>query len=105
MSKINSYHNASRGRNPSQRKLGQNGVEKSIQNRERKRASVETEVDSKWLRNKAMTMEEGPRPGQIIVLLLIWTGATILGIERLETQPERGTEVTEINANVNNENR
>ena len=88
----------------SQRKLGHNGVDKSVQNIDRKGATVETEVDSKWLRNKAMTMEEGPRPGQIIVLLLIWTGATILGIERLETQPERGTEVTEINANVNNEN-
>ena len=109
MSKINSYHKASRGRNPSQRKLGQNGVENSIRNIERKRATVETEVDSKWLRNKAMTMEEGPRPGQIIVLLLIWTGAIILGIERLDTQPERGTEVKEINMNINtnvkNENR
>ena len=109
MSKITSYHKASRGRNPSQRKLGQNSVVKSNQNRERKRATVETEVDSKWLRNKAMTMDEGPRPGQIIVLLLIWTGATILGIERLDTQPERGTEVKEINVNintnVNNENR
>ena len=56
-----------------------------------------------------MTMDEGPCPGQIIVLLLIWTGATILGIERLDTQPERGTEVKEINVNintnVNNENR
>ena len=109
MSKITSYHKASRGRNPSQRKLGQNSVVKSNQNRERKRATVETEVDSKWLRNKAMIMDEGPRPGQIIVLLLIWTGATILGIERLDTQPERGTEVKEINVNintnVNNENR
>ena len=48
-----------------------------------------------------MTVDEGPRPGQIIVLLLIWTGATILGIERLDTQPERGTEVKEVNVNIN----
>ena len=54
---------------------------------------METELDIKWLRNKAMTMYEGPRPGQIIVLLLIWTGATILSIKRLDTQPERGTKV------------
>ena len=62
---------------------------------------METEEDSKWLRNKAITMDEGPHPGQIIVLLLIWTGATILGIERLDTQPERGRKVKEINININ----
>ena len=101
ISKIESYHKAFRGRNPSQRKLGQNGVDKYIQNRERKRATLKTEVDSKWLRNKAMTMDEGPCLGQIIVLLLIWAGATILGIERLDTQPERGTEVKEVNVNIN----
>ena len=99
MSRIKQYHTASRGRNPSQRKLSQKGVDKFFQHRDKKREELETDVE-KWLRNKAMTMEEGPRPGQIIVLLMIWTGTTILGLESLESLPERGTQVREVFMNL-----
>ena len=97
MSKIESYHKASRKRNPSQRRTGTRGIERPIhpQNIRKRHASIETDVE-KWLRNKAMTMDEGPRPGQILVLLIIWAEALIFGVERLDSQPEVGTEVKEI---------
>ena len=97
LSKIESYHKASRKRNPSQRRTGTRGIERPIhpQNNHKRHASIETDVE-KWLRNKAMTMDEGPRPGQILVLLIIWAEALTFGVERLDSQPEVGTEVKEI---------
>ena len=46
--------------------------------------------------SKTSRMESGLHPGQVIILLVMWTGAVLLGIESFETQIGRGAEEREL---------
>ena len=95
LSKIRAYHNVSRNRNPSQRKLMPSdhvvGVTSYQDQNKSPRSKVlddsnnlkKTETE-KWLQDKAMKFGDGPRPNQIIILMLLWGAAVVFALENLD---------------------
>ena len=95
LSKIRAYHNISRNRNPSQRKLMPSdhvvGVASYQDQNKSPRSKVmddsktleKTETE-KWLQDKAMKFGDGPRPNQIIILMLLWGAAVVFALENLD---------------------
>ena len=79
----------------SSRSLSKIGLRKFMKFQKKKtgegKAYMEISVTSKTSR-----MESGLHPGQVIILLVMWTGAVLLGIESFETQIGRGAEEREL---------
>ena len=46
--------------------------------------SLEKTETERWLRDKAMKFGDGPRPNQIIILMLLWGAAVVFALENLD---------------------
>ena len=95
-----SYDTITRVENPTQRMLSKRGLKKFLHFQEKKIVTSKTYVEISTTSNKSSRMEKGLYPGQIIMLMMIWIGAILLGLESFETQIERGAVVREFLVNI-----
>ena len=95
-----SYDTITRVENPTQRMLSKRGLKKFLHFQEKKIVTSKTYVEISTTSNKSSRMETWLYPGQIIILMMIWIGAILLGLESFETQIESGAVVREFIVNI-----
>ena len=75
--KIQTYHEVSHKRSPSQRMV--------VTSPRRRVAEPEDVEVAEWLQDQSLKLGDGPRPGQVIVLLLLWSAAAIFSLDHVDT--------------------
>ena len=77
--KIQSYHKVSHKRAPSQR----------LQVISRRRVTDDAEM-AEWLQDQSLRLGDGPRPGQVIILLLLWSAAAVFSLDNVDIFTREG---------------
>ena len=45
---------------------------------------------AEWLQEQALRLGDGPRPGQLIILVLLWSAAAIFSLDHVDTFTSEG---------------
>ena len=45
---------------------------------------------AEWLQDQALRLGDGPRPGQVIILVLLWSAAAIFSLDHVDTVTSGG---------------
>lgn len=56
----------------------------------RRVAGPEDAEVAEWLQEQALRLGDGPRPGQVIILVLLWSAAAIFSLDHVDTFTSEG---------------
>ena len=92
--------------NTPNRVLSMSGQRKFLQFREIQISAVESyHANMSIKKSESKKNKKELNPDQLFILLIIWTGAVIMGIEAFETQTEERSEVKETSRHLNKTSR
>ena len=55
----------------------------------RRRVTEDKEM-AEWLQDQSLRLGDGPRPGQVIILMLLWSAAAIFSLDNVDTLTREG---------------